>query len=197
MIITVTSARQTEDDLVGVSAVEVNRDHPQSGQCQRLDGDQHELLPGSWMISRGVPRRMWRATMIVYPIPVGLFSRGQSPGVDRCRRRTAPSPREAASTTGSGGVSGEPSCWVLIIFVVTTAVAKGDRRCLVSVGASASLPGWKRQLPGTVPAVPWSWPSRCRPGVVAGSQRGRGGRRVGIADLGRGGRSAVSWSRLV
>ena len=90
MIITVTSARQTEDDLVGVSAVEVNRDHPQSGQCQRLDGDQHELLPGSWMISRGVPRRMWRATMIVYPIPVGLFSRGRSPGVDRCRRRTGP-----------------------------------------------------------------------------------------------------------
>jgi hypothetical protein len=103
MIITVTSARQTEDDLVGVSAVEVNRDHPQSGQCQRLDGDQHELLPGSWMISRGVPRRMWRATMIVYPIPVGLFSPlGRSPKLDRCRRTDAALPREAASTTISG-----------------------------------------------------------------------------------------------
>ena len=41
------------------------------------------------MICRGVPRRMWRPPMIVYPIPVGLFSpRGRSPKVDRCRRRT-------------------------------------------------------------------------------------------------------------
>jgi hypothetical protein len=31
------------------------------------DGDQHELLPGSWMISRGVPRWMRRPPMIVYP----------------------------------------------------------------------------------------------------------------------------------
>ena len=54
--------------------VEVNRDtHGQASASG--DDDQHELLPGSWMISRWVPRRMWRPPMIVYPIPVGLVSR--------------------------------------------------------------------------------------------------------------------------
>ena len=67
--------------------------------------------PGtSSMISRGVPRRMRRPPMIVYPIPVGLFSRrGRSPKIARCRRRTDCAAEEAASTTISGGVSGEPS----------------------------------------------------------------------------------------
>src|SRR5215203_4941198 len=109
---------------------------------------------------------LWQP-MIVYPIPsLGWFPARPVARGWQVSPAHRPSPREAASATGSGGVSGEPSCWVLIIFVVTTAVAKGDRRCLVSVGASASLPGWKRQLPGAVPAVPWSWPSRCRPGSL-------------------------------
>jgi hypothetical protein len=39
--------------------VEVYRDtHDQASTSG--DGDQHELLHGSWMISRGVPRRMRR-----------------------------------------------------------------------------------------------------------------------------------------
>ena len=59
--------------------VEVNRDN--HGQASASgDDDQHELLRGRWMISRWVPRRMWRPPMIIYPIPVGLFSpRGPSP----------------------------------------------------------------------------------------------------------------------
>jgi hypothetical protein len=67
MIITVTSARQKEDDLV--------------------------------------------QPLIVYAIPsLGCPARPVAPGwqVSPAHR---PSPREAASTTGSGGVSGEPSCW--------------------------------------------------------------------------------------
>ena len=66
--------------------IEVYRDsHGQASASG--DDDQHELLPGSWMISRWVPRRMRRPPMIVYPIPVGLFSaRGRSPKGDRCRR---------------------------------------------------------------------------------------------------------------
>jgi hypothetical protein len=43
----------------------------------------------------------------------------------------AASPREAASTTGSGGVSASLPAVVLIIFVVTTVVDRGDRRRLV------------------------------------------------------------------
>jgi hypothetical protein len=67
--------------------IEVYRD-PHDRASTSGDGDQHELLRGSLMISRGVPRRMRRPPMIVYPIPAGLFSlRGRSPKLDRCRRR--------------------------------------------------------------------------------------------------------------
>jgi hypothetical protein len=90
--------------------VEVYRDtHDQASTSG--DGDQHELLGGSWMISRVVPRRMRRSPMIVYPIQAGLFSpRGRSPKLGRCRRTDPALPREAASTTISGCTSGEPSC---------------------------------------------------------------------------------------
>jgi hypothetical protein len=64
----------------------------------------------------------------------------------------------AASTISSDCRSGEPFLVVLIISVVTTAVAADDKTRLVNDGASASLPRKKRQLPGVVSVVSWSWP---------------------------------------
>jgi hypothetical protein len=46
---------------------------------------------------------------------------------------------------------------VLIIFVVTTAVAGASRKRLVTEGASAALPQRKGQLPGAIPQVSCSW----------------------------------------
>jgi hypothetical protein len=48
---------------------------------------------GRWLISKWMPRRMWRPPMIIYPIPVGLVShaagRPRWTGVDgdKLRRR--------------------------------------------------------------------------------------------------------------
>ena len=178
--------------------VEVNRDN--HGQASASgDGDQHELLPGHELDDQqGSAARMRRPPMIIYPIPVGLFfPRGRSPKVDRCRRRTDCAAEGSGEHHDQRRRLGRTFLLVLIIFVVTTAVASADRKRLVNEGASASLPRRKRQLPGAVSVVSWSWPSRCGPGAVAGRRRGRGARRVGTADPGRGGRSAVSWSRLV
>jgi hypothetical protein len=82
--------------------------------------DQHERLPGtSSMICRGVPRRMRGPPMIIYPTPVGLVSRAAGrPRESGVAAAPAVSPGEAASTTGSGGVSGQASAVVMIIFVV-------------------------------------------------------------------------------
>ena len=91
--------------------VEVYRDTDDQASTSG-DGDQHELLRGSWMISRVVPRRMRRPPMIVYPIPAGLFSpRGRSPKLDRCRRTDPALPREAASTTISGASRANLPAW--------------------------------------------------------------------------------------
>jgi len=90
--------------------IEVYRDtHDQASTSG--DGDQHELLRGSWMMSQGSAAPDAAATMIVYPIPAGLFSpRGRSPKLDRCPRTDPALPREAATATISGSTSGEPSC---------------------------------------------------------------------------------------
>jgi hypothetical protein len=89
--------------------IEVYRDtHGQASASG--DDDQNALLPGSWMISRGVPRRMRRPPMIVYPNPVGLFSgpvvQGRQVSLGGAptalpRKRRAHHQRRA---------SGEPSC---------------------------------------------------------------------------------------
>ena len=102
MIITVKRVDKRKMILWQSLHVEVYRDTDDQASTS-VDGDQHELLRGSWMISRVVPRRMRRPPMIVYPIPVGLFSpRGRSPKLDRCRRTDPALPREAASTKISG-----------------------------------------------------------------------------------------------
>jgi hypothetical protein len=73
VIITVTRVDKRKMILLQSLRVEVNRDTHGQGSAS-CDGDQHWLMPGRWMINRWVPRRMWRPAMIVYPIPVGLFS---------------------------------------------------------------------------------------------------------------------------
>jgi hypothetical protein len=150
--------------------------------------------PGpSSMISEEMPRRMWRPPMVVYPIPDGLSSsRGRSPKVDRCRRWTDCAAEGGGEHRDQRRRLGRTFLLVLIIFVVTTAVADAARKRLVNEGASAALPQKKGQLPGAIPQVSCSWLKRCRPQAEAGRRRGRGARRAGIADLGRGGRSAVS-----
>jgi hypothetical protein len=73
VIITVTRVDKRKMILLQGRRVEVNRDtHGQGGAS--CDGDQRWLMPGRWMISRWVPRRMWRPAMIICPIPVGLVS---------------------------------------------------------------------------------------------------------------------------
>jgi hypothetical protein len=91
--------------------VEVDRDtHGQASASG--DDDRHELLPGRLMISTGVPRRMRRPPMIIYPIPVGLVSRaGRSSKVGRCRRRTDCAAEGSGENHHQRRVSGEPSCW--------------------------------------------------------------------------------------
>jgi hypothetical protein len=79
-------------------AMEVYRDtHDQASTSG--DDDQHQLLPRRWMISRRVPRRMWRPPMIIYSNPVGLVSRAAGrPRETGVAAAPAVSPREAAST---------------------------------------------------------------------------------------------------
>jgi hypothetical protein len=57
--------------------IEVYRDtHDQASTSG--DGDQHEVLRGSWMISWGVLRRMRPPPLIVYPNPVSTTISGAS-----------------------------------------------------------------------------------------------------------------------
>jgi hypothetical protein len=90
------------------------------------------------MISRSVPRRMWRPPMIIYPIPVDWFparpaAQGRQvsplPRLSRQGKRLAPRAVAASRANLPAGV--------LIIFVVTTAVAEADMKRLVIEGASA------------------------------------------------------------
>jgi hypothetical protein len=84
---------------------------------------------------------------------------------------------------------------VLIIFVVAKDPVRGYKRHLVNEKAFA-LPRTRQDLSGAVQDVSWSRLYGCRLRAEPGRRRGRGGRRAGTADPGRGGRSAVSWSRL-
>ena len=88
--------------------VEVYRDtHDQAGTSG--DGDQHELLRGSWMISRVVRRRMRRHDRL----PDSGWAVLAARPVAQVRQVSAHRPRAAE---GSGEhhdqrrVSGEPSC---------------------------------------------------------------------------------------
>ena len=103
--------------------------------------------------------------MIVYTNPV---PRGRSPKVTRCRGRIG----AAAEGSGEHHDQRRPSRAnlppVLIILVVTTAVAEAARKRLVNEGASAALPGRTGRLAGAIPQVSCSWLSRCGPGAVAG-----------------------------
>ena len=119
----------------------------------------------------------------------------RSPKVDRCRPAHRLRRRGRRRASRSASASRRTFLLVLIIFVVTTAVADAARKRLVNEGASAALPERKGQLPGAIPQVSGSWLKRCGPGAVAGRPRGRGARRAGTADPGRGGRSASSATR--
>ena len=109
MIITVTSARQRKMILWQSLHVEVNRDTTVR-PAPAATVINTSCCPGSWMISRRVPRRMWRPPMISLPdsgwavLPARPVAR-----VDRCRRRTGCAAEGSGEHHHSGGVSGEPS----------------------------------------------------------------------------------------
>ena len=130
--------------------------------------------------------------MIVYRIPVGLFF----PAPVAQGRQASPAHGLLPGAKGGGEHHqqrlhlGRTFLVVLIIFVVTTAVAYGDRNAFGQRGG-VRVVATDAGLPGAVPAVSWSWLSRCRPGAEAGRRRGRGGRRGGNAGPGRGDHSAV------
>ena len=95
--------------------------------------------------------------MILYPISVGRFSpRFRLPKVDRCRRRTDCAAEGGGEHHGSVSVSGEPFFLVLIIFVVTTAVADGANKRWSTRGRSRRCHEG-RALPGAVAEVSCSW----------------------------------------
>ena len=103
----------------------------------------------------------------------------------------------AASTISSDCGSGEPFLLVLIIFVVATAGAGGDKPRLVSVEAFASLPRRKRELPGAASAACRGLGRRGvdrRPLQVVAEVEVRG---ESVPQVLGGESSAVSWSRLV
>jgi hypothetical protein len=88
--------------------IEVYRDsHDQASTSG--DGDQTRAAARELDDQQGSAAADATATMIVYPIPAGLFSpRGRSSKLRQVSAHRRP--REAASTTISGCTSGERSC---------------------------------------------------------------------------------------
>jgi hypothetical protein len=123
------------------------------------------------------------------------FPRGRSPKGDRCRRRTD------CAAEGTGEHHHQRRCLKANLppcldHLRGNEVAVALTEHLINELASALLPPRERELSNAVPEVLSSWPSNCGPAAEAGRRRGRGGRRVGTADPGRGDHSAASWSRL-
>jgi hypothetical protein len=104
------------------------------------------------MISRGVCRAGYGATYDHLPDSGWAVLTARPVAQDR-----EVSPRSDCAAKGGGDHNhpwrglGRTFLLALIIFVVTTAAARGDRKRMVNEAASASVPLSKRELSGAIP----------------------------------------------
>ena len=193
LIITAIECTTAEDDLVAVAARR-RQPQPRFGVCWPHNGDYPD--PGRISMIKRASAARKVAT-----------SEGSRPGAAACSltlRALWPGSagpahqrrREGAVSTATGGISGE-LCSCVDHHRDGDGAAAATREAFDQREGVRALPRTRQDLSGAVQDVSWSRLHGCRLRAEPGRRRGRGGRRAGTADPGRGGRSAVSWSRLV